>query len=530
MKNFVAFLMCLVMLLSIFSCDIENTNNNENNGTNNDRIPTADYSGILNVCRDIIEILPNYVDSKDAMDNYCAELGFVEEEEKELFVKLFGSIFDFMQSPPYALSCGYAQKDLNGDGVDELVLMNKDYYIMAILSFANGKPVLLGNYWQRNSCWIDGDGLLHNGGSNGADQISRQLYKISDGGEELELISEFGINGHEWIDDIAYTKYYELVGGEKVSITENKFHELEQHYSKYLGSLGGPAATKQYSGLVFTPLYTEAEIAMKMYEAAINDEICVVDESLCEIKLEDCRFPSDNLRLGECEILSKAILDMDGDGINEYIIQSETKDHIVLHYYNGKVYSYCFDSSNFYNLNTDGSFYWIDSGELNNCTRGHNQIAFDESLLNIKEIYRIKQTSPYDYGDDDHEYYVDGKQITREEFLDYYDSNCISKTSATFSPLDVSCEYPISSEKAYEIASNYWGFESGMDEGAAGTIIVNKIVILEKPNNDTLSYHICWQMEGYTNHVSDGWYSLPPKSVIMHKELFVDAITGECRE
>ena len=118
-----------------------------------------------------------------------------------------------------------------------------------------------------------------------------------------------------------------------------------------------------------TILAYENEIAMKTYEAAINDEICVVDESLREINLKDCRFPSDNLRLGECEILYKAILDMDGDGINEYIIQSEAKDHIVLHYHDGKVYSYCFDSKSFFNLNTDGSFYWIDSYEIDNCTR-----------------------------------------------------------------------------------------------------------------------------------------------------------------
>ena len=114
--------------------------------------------------------------------------------------------------------------------------------------------------------------------------------------------------------------------------------------------------------------------------------------------------------------------------------------------------------------------------------------------------------------------------------MDYYDSNCRSNTRAIFSPLDFSCEYPISSEEAYEFASKYWGFESKMDEGAAGTIIVNNIVILEKPNDDTLSYHICWQMEGYTNHVIDDWYSQPPSSVKMHKELFVDAITGECLE
>ena len=271
------------------------------------------------------------------------------------------------------------------------------------------------------------------------------------------------------------------------------------------------------------------DVAMQMYEAAINDEISVFDENLGEIKLKDRRFPSDNIRLGECEILSKAILDMDGDGVNEYVIQSEANDSIVLRYYDGKVYSYCFDKMNFFNLNTDGSFYWIDSYDLSNCTRGHSQIVLDGSSFHIKEIYRIKQTSPYDYGDGDHEYYVDGKQITREEFRDYYDSNCRRKTIAIFSPLDISCEYSISSEKAYELASNYWGIKSGMTEGAAGTHILNKIVILEKPNSDTQVYRIGWLMEGYKTHVIDSVYAQPPKSNI-YKELIVDAITGEGRE
>ena len=270
---------------------------------------------------------------------------------------------------------------------------------------------------------------------------------------------------------------------------------------------------------------SKAETAMEMYEAAIKGELCVFDELLGEVKLEDCRFTSNNLRLGECEILGKAILDMDGDGINEYVIQSEEKDHIVLHYFNGKVYSYCFGRSNFYNLKTDGSFYWSDSYESENWSHGLNQISFNGSSLSIKEIYRIKHISPLDFYEN-LEFYVDGKQITRGDFLDYHKSG----TVVIFSPLDISCEYPISSEKAYELASNYWEFKSGMSEGAAGTLIVNKIVILEKPNSDTLSYRICWQMEGYRNHVPDSAYSLSPKSIIPYKQLLVNAFTGEVRE
>ena len=275
-----------------------------------------------------------------------------------------------------------------------------------------------------------------------------------------------------------------------------------------------------------TPPPTEADIAMERYAAAINNEICVVDEHLGDIKLKDCRFLSDNLRIEECEILNKVILDMDSDGINEYVIQSPTKDHIVLHYYNGKVYSYSFDNSNFYNLNTDGSFYWIDSYETTNCTRGLNQIEFDGSSLRIKEIYKIKQTSIYDYLAC--EYYVDGKQITSADFSNSDIHK--HKIGVTFTPLDISCDYPITSEKAYELASNYWEIENGMNEGAAGSRILYTIVILEKPDSDTPSYRICLQTEEYRNHVPDWWYSLPPVNVKLDKEIYVDAITGECRE
>ncbi len=268
---------------------------------------------------------------------------------------------------------------------------------------------------------------------------------------------------------------------------------------------------------------SEPERAIKMYDAAIKGEICVFNELLDEIKLEDCRFPSNDLRLGECEILSKAILDMDQDGISEYVIQSEAKDHIVLHYYDGKVYTYCFDSNDFYNLNTDGSFYWIDSC---NKTRGLNQISFNGPSLSIKKIYKINcHDGGYYEGD---EFYIGGNQITYEEFSDYYISN--HKTGVIFSPLDISCEYPISSEKAYEIALSYWQIQNGAYEGALGSIVLSRIVILEKPNGDTSSYRIGRQMEYYRNHIPGGWYSMPTHSVSSQRELLIDAITGECLE
>ena len=264
--------------------------------------------------------------------------------------------------------------------------------------------------------------------------------------------------------------------------------------------------------------------AMEAFEAAIAGDVCVIDRDQGEIKLEDCRFPSDNVKLSDCEILYKVILDMDGDGTVEYVIQSVAKDHIVLRYHQGNVYSYSFDSYQFYNLNTDGSFYWIDPVKSENWSRGLSQLVFDGATVTFKEIYRI---SPPD-DEEAREYYVDGKLVTREEFAN---SGVIRYgMGAVFTPLDVSCAYPISSEMAYELASKHWGFKSDREDGAAGTTYVSRIVIAKKPSSDHPWYHVYWQIEGYSNHVPDHYYSLPPKSVSTYKELLVDAITGECRE
>ncbi len=57
----------------------------------------------------------------------------------------------------------------------------------------------------------------------------------------------------------------------------------------------------------------------------------------------------------------QAMLDLDGDGTAEHIIQSPDQEYIILREYNGKVYSYCLDSCDYYRFNTDGTFFWCNS-------------------------------------------------------------------------------------------------------------------------------------------------------------------------
>ena len=549
MKKLVAALLCFLMLLSLFSCrnkSIEDINYNPDNSTSSNvsddpttNNTSAIYDSVLRVYRRIVDSYPIVNQNPQAL---AAEFGIQDDRGNEAFIRLYSSIHQFYPgrwqddslSPHYKLKCGYAIKDINRDGVDELVLLTDDYRIIAVCSLVNGIPVLLGNYFKEDkgsTCrnWIDAEGRIHVVRAVVGDLYHHSISEISNG-QLIELCTY----GHDVFRENGEVigKLYQTINEKTTFITEQDINELNRQYKNPLNADEAANITKDSAGFTFTSLYTEAEIAMEMYEQAIKGEICIIDEHLGEIKLKDCQFPNDNLRLGECEILSKAILDMDGDGINEYVIQSPQKNHIILHYCDGKIYTYAFDSCNFYNLNTDGSFYWLttdgasdwyDSFQIGALTRGLSQIVFDGPKLSINEIYVIKKISSDSEG---YEFYMDGKQLSRKEFSDYDQSN--HKTVVIFSPLDISCEYPISSEKAYELASDYWGIESGTSEGAAGKRYVNRIIILEKPNGDTPSYRISWQWEEYFNHVPDTYYSLPAHCVIMYKEVLVDAITGEC--
>ena len=153
---------------------------------------------------------------------------------------------------------------------------------------------------------------------------------------------------------------------------------------------------------------SEAEKAMQMYEAAIKGEICVFDERVGEIKLSSLRLSSKDTSLDECKLLKKAILDLDQDGVNEYVIKSPNNEHIILRHYDGKVYSYRLDTGNYYIFNTDGTFYWYAPSAEGGKECGLKKIIFDEETLNAKPIYSLEYSAnPVKY-----EYFVEGEAVT----------------------------------------------------------------------------------------------------------------------
>ena len=267
-----------------------------------------------------------------------------------------------------------------------------------------------------------------------------------------------------------------------------------------------------------TPIQkTQSEIAMEMYEAAINNEIKVYETDIQEYNyLADCKTPYNRIPLADCEQLKYAYTDMDNDSINELVI--DCGDTLLLRYYEGTVYLYSFTFRNLYDLNTDGSYSWNHTGQ--DFEHGEKQIYFEGAELKAKELYRIVND-----GEPNAEYYVEGKPVTQEELQKYIEDN--PKTQLVFLPLEVSWQNKISQSEAIKLAEEYWETEDGFTDYGAGSMWICHIILLDDMSSvENGYYHIGLQVDHYGRDGNDLRVLLDSSM----EHLFVNAVTGECQE
>ena len=180
------------------------------------------YDSIISAYRKIVELCPRT--EEPTKDKYFSRFS---EETLQLCdtiyiatMCLYPRDMNGVNSNCYE-QFGYTVKDVNGDGVDELILRLDDHQVIAIFTMVNEHPVLLDYYWNRKNCWIDPDGYLHIGGSSGADRSVLQIYRISNKTGELILLEEGGTDGRD--ETSGNTLYYKLVNNEKIFISKKEY-------------------------------------------------------------------------------------------------------------------------------------------------------------------------------------------------------------------------------------------------------------------------------------------------------------------
>ena len=469
----------------------------------------ADYDSILEAYRMMIDSFDTVNTNPHAL---AYELfGLSNNMEIEWFLDFYQSAYllfpgrgkDDFASPRYKDQCGYAIKDLNGDGKDELVLLNSDYVIVAIFSTFNGKPVMFGNYNESNYAWIDGDGRIHEIEKGEPGTSSHKVY----GGIGFELICEFGTSEND--------EYYQIKNGKKVGITKEEYLSLSDLYGDYSST-----ATRRVEDFIpFTPLFDKSEIAMEMFRAAIDDEIKVYDTYVGTYTYLTSYTPYySKTPLCESEDLQYAYIDVDGDGVDELAIEYGYGRHIlILRYYGDTVCVYHLGNS--ITLLTSGRLSWSGTYSYGH-VYGEKHIFFDGIKMRESSLWKVVND-----GEPDAEYYICDKQVTEEELQKYLADN--PRTRVEFFPLGLKWQRIIGANEAWEKVNKYWNYADGQEEGATGTILKCRVVLKGNNSIDPKFFLITLDIESYCNGTTEG---NPYRYQENIRQILVDSVTGELYE
>ena len=218
------------------------------NNSNND-LPVADFS-------DYTAIKETYKAIADCIDDFKIQK-WIAGDYDNLFAFSSDTDFDYYNKLIYAThhgnyNVGYDEIDLNGDGQDELVIMNEDYSIKAIFTKRNGTPVMLDSFGFE-TCWLDDQGLIHVDNREYY-EIEYSLYEFTKDGDYNHLYSVFLAK---------YGNRYLIKNGKYELITPEKSMEIYADYFCYPEQFDSHEHTRTTTDLTYTPLYETTEDLVK---------------------------------------------------------------------------------------------------------------------------------------------------------------------------------------------------------------------------------------------------------------------------
>ena len=156
---------------------------------------------------------------------------------------------------------GYDRIDLNGDGEDELVILNEDYTVKAIFTMKKGKPVLLDSF-ANETCWLDGEGRI---------RVDRwDSYELENSVYEFTKTGDYRLVYSILATSYGYENHCYLIrDGKTEAITNEKFQEIYEgeYRSCYTEPFDAYEYSRSVSKLTYTPLTPPTE---DLVQAAVS--------------------------------------------------------------------------------------------------------------------------------------------------------------------------------------------------------------------------------------------------------------------
>ena len=220
----------------------------------NENLPVADFSSYaairetykkISTCLDKFESIQWDFGEYDNLFTFPNDLAF------EYYIRLLYAAYHG------AYGVGYDEIDLNGDGRDELVLLNEDFRIKAIFTQKDGVPVLLDAF-AYETCWLDDKGLIHVDNEQYY-ELEYNLYEFTRDGEYNLIYSILAAeNGNRYLTQNGKT--------EKISF-EKSLELYYDDYCRYSKPFEPYEQTRNVSNITYTPL---ASANVDLVDAAIE--------------------------------------------------------------------------------------------------------------------------------------------------------------------------------------------------------------------------------------------------------------------
>lgn len=254
MKKIIASILCLVLLFSMASCA---------NSAKDDAAETDATGAVKASYEDIIEKYDEFLNLKINKKR----LPELVESSAEA-IKVVRKIVDNCKTP---LDMGYAKKDINGDGTDELILMRTTLDIAAIFTVKNGNaiPLLVSDPDLNSMIWLKEDGSIRMEQMIVKDQsvITERryfVYHIKDG----VLVPEVAISS----DSNRSANLKTLSNTGDVSISYNEWRKLYAKYNLCPIDWDVREYTKSRVGLDMVRIFDAPDPERQTYVLSSSDE------------------------------------------------------------------------------------------------------------------------------------------------------------------------------------------------------------------------------------------------------------------
>lgn len=185
---------------------------------------------------------------------YDDEMNFTTDEDYYLYNRLISAITR-IKAPNSITTYGYALKDFDKDGTNELVLLSSDYVVLAIFTEVNGKAVLLDTFDDWHTAWIDEDGFIHvknNIFPGFAENREFVIYKVEGG--KLVSTLHIGYGYESGKKDAVQNQWYKIENGERTDISKEAFNSFYAEWELDFGTSESYEYTKENAGLTYVDI------------------------------------------------------------------------------------------------------------------------------------------------------------------------------------------------------------------------------------------------------------------------------------